>query len=221
MKPKNKQRHHVELMRRVDVANRTLEEMKKNRALRKKPTLNPSTMKGWVMTPNMEGWERLIQILDAARKEEKILSSASAAEFVDTVLTIALNTGFKLLNGEVEPTDESVGGIKAFLPLGPELSGEHLGHYNGRENGGKTMERRADEHANLLKKSVEDLLKNPSTADWSDRNIARWLMEEPRALHKAKARAKKPKDSKKPNELSEKTMTTRVKEIRAAYKASI
>jgi hypothetical protein len=161
-------------------------------------------------------WARVHDAIKGAMADECVTACPEAMDFLEMTFSVSLLAAMRHVWLE-----DDVRGIKAFTALTPGLAGEHLGHYNGRENGGKTMERRADEHANLLKKSVEDLLKNPSTADWSDRNIARWLMEEPRALHKAKARAKKPKDSKKPNELSEKTMTTRVKEIRAAYKASI
>lgn len=85
---------------------------------------------------------------------------------------------------------------------GLRQKGQHL-------KGGNTMAKRAEDHEKNLTDAVLQILKNPATSDWSNPKIARWLIQ--KGFHKS--------DGKKPIELSEQTMTDRVRAIRDKYKA--
>ena len=148
------------------------------------------------------GWSQILRILNAASKDDRILSSPSASSFLDAVIKLA-----KIATLDEEPETD---GIKAFRPLAADLAGEQLGRYNGRENGGETMKKIKEAHIEHLTQPVIDLLKHPKTSDWSDTEIASWLMEPRQAFHVFNGK-----------EVKQKTMTLRVKEIRATYKASI
>lgn len=149
--------------------------------------------------PNADGWLRLCEVLEKAKADKRIQSSPGALEFLGVVREIAADSF---------TCDEA---IQAFRPLAPILAGDQLRDNSGRIRGGETMKHRKENHTQLLTDAVEAILKNPATSDWSDPDIARWLMKPERAFHERKGKTP----------LGLKTMTTRVKEIRAAYKASI
>jgi hypothetical protein len=153
--------------------------------------------------PNADGWRRLCEILENDMTDKRILSSPGASEVVGLFHEIAADSW---TCGDA---------IQALRVLAPILAGDQLRDNTGRHNGGKSMKQIKEAHIEHLTQPVIDILKNPKTSDWGDPEIARWLMKPERALHKFKD--KKLKDK----ELTVKTMTNRVKEIRAAYKASI
>lgn len=154
-------------------------------------------MRRVTQNPNYIGWSRLFYILEDALDDKEILSSVAATNFLNIMRELVADS---FTYGDV---------IQAFRPIAPKLAGDLLRDNSGRIKGGERMKQRAAEHTELLKVAVVAILKNPATSDWRDPDIARWLMEPERA-HKFN-----------PKPLTEKTMTTRVKKIRADYKASI
>jgi hypothetical protein len=202
-KPKIEKSLEAEFMR---VAIETLDALKASRAAgRKDAFLEDQRLSG---NPHLDGWLRLSDILSDAKDDERVLSSPGASAFLGVVKQITLMTCMQLVNGNVE--NDAFVGVKAFRPLAADLAGYQLRDNSGRIKGGETMKLRKVAHTKLLTDAVEDILKNPATSDWRDPEIARWLMEAPRAFHSFNGR-----------ELTEKTMTARVKEIREIYKASI
>lgn len=149
--------------------------------------------------PNADGWMRLCEILGEAEADKRIQSSPGALGFLKVVHYIAADSFVY---------DDA---IQAFRLLTPMLASDQLRDNTGRIKGGDTMRRSAETHVEHLKDAVIDLLKNRSTSDWSDPEIARWLMKPERAFHERKGKAP----------LGLRTMTARVKKIRADYKASI
>lgn len=149
--------------------------------------------------PDFSAWLRLYVILDDAMSDKVILTSRAATKFLEVVRELAADS---------YTCNDA---IQALRPLGPVLAGDQLRDNTGRIKGGDTMKQLKAAHTKHLTTAVVDILKNPKTSDWKDPDIARWLMEPGKAYHERKGKTP----------LGHKTMTTRVKEIRAAYKASI
>lgn len=159
----------------------------------------PLATRNVIDNPNCKAWLRLFVILDEAMRDSEILSSRAASQFLEVMRELAADSF---------TCDEA---IQAFRPLAPILAGDQLRDNTGRIKGGDTMERLKEAHIEILKQPVIDILRNPKTFDWTDPEIARWLMKPERAYHERKGKPP----------LGLKTMTTRVAKIRADYKASI
>lgn len=149
--------------------------------------------------PNCAAWLKLSSVLKKASMDKEILSSRGASEFLEIV---------RMVVDDSFTCDDSIQAFRLLIPL---LAGDQFRDNGGRIKGGDTMRRRKEAHVGDLRAAVTDILKNPTTADWSDPEIARWLMKPERAYHVRKGKTP----------LGLRTMTTRVKEIRADYKASI
>lgn len=145
-----------------------------------------------------DGWLRLCEVLKDAMSDERIRSSVGASDFLEVVYELA---------ADAFTADDA---MQALKPIRAILAGDLLKDNSGGIDGGETMKRLKEAHTNDLRAAVTDILKNPKTSDWSDPEIARWLMKPERAYHERKGKTP----------LGLKTMTTRVKEIRADYKAS-
>lgn len=75
----------------------------------------------------------------------------------------------------------------------------------GRRQGSAVMKQRSIEHKKQIKKAVEDIFNNKLTFDWSDRAIARWLIQKNINLYEG-------------HTIGERQMITYVNEIRRGYK---
>lgn len=169
-------------------------------------------LQGWIAAeqeriranPNADGCIRLCEILKEAKADKRIAASGVASK----ILEIFYETAADALT--------TSNASQALKPLHSALTAEQLADNTGRHNGGKTMAKRAEDHEKTLTDAVLQILKNPATSDWSNPEIARWLIQKGFAITSCRRRHKS--DGKKPTELSEQTMTDRVEAIRDKYK---
>jgi hypothetical protein len=215
MKPKRKRIIHWGAPEESEINWEELEEIQAYEAQHPRPLLSEEESKAehrvWMeqqllKTPSIEGWMRLNDLLIEALQDKRVQSSAGAIEF-------ALDCQQLAQNGVMRTVfyGDDVDAIDVFKALMPDIAADQLGPHKGWIEGGETMKRLKAAHTKHLTTAVVDILKNPKTSDWKDPDIARWLMEPGKAYHERKGKTP----------LGLKTMTNRVKEIRAAYKASI